>query len=581
MMKIFNLFSLLSYFYGPGLSVPLSEKQEQAAHITNLHGLREPFLLDSACISFLYPSLEKDGLILNYKDPSSPVLEYQNKNWRVINPCMPDALKKNVQKDNAGNFRAPDTSICFINSADNLKEEIPSFPGKKHFSMPPREVLGRYKQYLKSGIFELFRLGQLINKEPDFYRFFFHFFHWHGLMTAPFEKILQGRISIEKQQILKEISQLFSVSIESDNACQYIKFIIPRQLSSLSLRFYYPRRLKTSPYPFLLDKNYKPISFHLRLINNILLEPAGKERLWNHYEIITSGRLRDTAYFGFSPQPSPKSLPVPYKRRKRETHIDTGELSWTVDQNFPSLTGYQNKQEVLHIGPLCWRSCKELHDQEQKLYFLSHTRLRVLQNKENRFLKSWKLCQTARIPVQKVHREHLKNTSPVRMSFYHSWKWHISQDTKSALYHFSFENRLLNGFLGLFLGGKDFHFPENSVRWNNDSGTYLLTNGFSLSLDNNRSLFFEFPFPAVLQKTRYKKNSGWLFPLLQSAEIIDWRWTGHNKTLLQPRIFLPGNDGGKNFSYSFIVYIAAKRKEAHIWDHYTWDLPEPWLWDKR
>ncbi len=581
-IKHFTIPSLLTYFY-PHPSPPGdSSDQSNRICIRNLYDTGEPLLLDGAYLPFFSHTYQQKALQLKYENPLSPELVSDKEYLPLLNTRLYTLLLKSWFRRLPTN-EAENSPCSLIRFTHDIPEQIPDdIMAAPPFRLPPLSALARYKQMVKKNIYELKLLHELTPDTPESLSFFVHFPHWHGLMNASLEKMLEAKIWQEKQRIFNEISQLFSVKVLSENGHYFLKITIPQQLTPSSIRLLYPRWMRTSPYPFLLDKHRQPISFHLRLFNNDLLEPTGKQRLCNRYEIISCQSLQDVVYFGFLPDTSKKSRVFSFPRQSRSPHFQTDELYWQADQSFPCLVGFHQKQSLLKIGPLTWQPCRELGDSTGKLRYLVNTRFRVLENRGNAFLKSWHLCQTMRFPIQKVHNQHLTPTSPVRSTFFHHWKWIKDGESGISLYTVSFENRLLNGFSGLFLGADNIQLYENHpFSQQEKSPSYFLTTGFSVPVDESRSLFCDFPFPVILQPAIYKKQKGFIFPLLQTAELIDWRWTGHPATLYQPKMYLPGNDRNKVYSYTFLIYISPQKKKHAWFQQYTWNLPDPWKWGKR
>ncbi len=578
-MKKFTIPSLAEYFYLQGLPPDMLPVNNEAVIISNLYGHPEPFLLDKLCLLFLPAIWKKDALVLDYMDPENPTIQSAEETWKVTNPNRLAALK-NTWFNASYKESIPARSSCFIETELTEGDGPPLLSDQGSYPIPSPQVLGRYKQPLKASVYELYRLGKFVQVSPDELRFFFHFPHWHGLMNSSLEKMLEAKVLLAKQHLRKKLSRIFQVHIENGENKPFLKITIPPGISPLCLQFDYPRWLKTTPYPFLLDKEGTPLPFHIRLINNDLLEPTGRDRLCNRYELYSSVPLKDIFYFGFTETSTKKSLPVSWKRQERVPHIDTGAVRWKVEQRLSSVIVEHQNQNILTLGPLSWSPCNGLHDQGQKHRFMTNTRFRVLERKENEFLTYLHLCQSIRVPLHKVHNQQLKTASPVRQTIHHQWQWYNVREKPGGLYTIFFDNCLANGFLGLFLNGELLRFFENSLSWKEGERDYVMTTGFSIPIDNVKSLFMEFPFPVVLERARFGKQKGWLFPLLQSSELIDCRWTGHHKALFQPRIFLPKNDQGKRHSYTFLIYFGDKQNEEYQGYRYNWNLPDPWEWGR-
>ena len=121
--------------------------------------------------------------------------------------------------------------------------------------------------------------------------------------------------------------------------------------------------------------------------------------------------------------------------------------------------------------------------------------------------------------------------------------------------------------------------PEIEGRFFEENGKkYCLTRMLRFPVPgSDLSLYWEFPFPVVLEYYEQKKCRGWILPLFLSSERIRLDFCGMGKAFLSKYHALKGNDVGFPQRVRWNFYFDSKPREAgadrtidyleYEWDH--------------
>ena len=455
-------------------------------------------------------------------------------------------LLKNVKKK----IEVPKNSIIIrISSHAKIKKYF--FADKEIFiNCFPIKELCRYNIEYKQKAWQLYKISKRLNKEK-FILPFISFFYWNNLFV-------DGKKSI--QSVENKIWNSFNKNIEvkvkkidiEKTSHNFLKISLPQKSNIYKIHIFFNRDLGCTSYPVLLNKNKKPITFHIRLINNNFLEYTKKSRLFNHFEIISSHKLDGTFYFGFV-----KKEKSHYS--KNEKLIKT-EKSKVIKIERNSFFIVNEDEILLKVGPYAYFRKKHLLD-VSKEYILKDTRLRILKIEKNSFYESIKLVQSIRIIPHKLVREHFQIQNYVRIGIENFIEY--NKEEKIGKMRLVFKNKANNYTLVLFLEGK-IEFGDKTYFFEKNGKKYAIAEYIKIP-KKEKFLFFELLYPALIEYEKKNNKKILKVNLFSDSELFPLPFLGNENEVFERYKKL--NVYNKKREIFFLFYIKEKREENILYEY--------------
>lgn len=387
-------------------------------------------------------------------------------------------------------------------------------------------ALSSYQLNEKVSILKALRLARYIGCEEEVLPFL-EFSKWHGLENCQKQKLMTAQLHClipALRERISNVSDIEEVQIEHEGySLAGLKCTVPFMMSYYRVQLSFPKKLKNTSNPFLLDEEGKPLSFHLRLINNHLRDMQ-QPRSFNHYEIISEKPLNDHFTFGFLPAGSNDPMSCNHALEKLDHLSDWNDphLKLTTNRSGLQFASAPTGRPILQLGPWRTGSSTDLLELPLEYRIAKDGPIRIGKLKCNDLAGEFQMKQSLKIPNQQLCNQHIKRLMGVRAQINHRLQWCGSGDSRTYVYSIDYKNKTSNYMVSIFAASKGLCFPETACPFEKAGKEYVLTTGFYIDLEgHDENCYFHFPVPLILEKTIVDRQEGYFIPIFRDAQQLN------------------------------------------------------------